>query len=73
MADQIGENVFYGGSGVDFITSTAINPERPNSVGLPREKDVIFCGSGRDTVEVDPGRVDVVASDCERVEVATVL
>jgi hypothetical protein len=33
----------------------------------PRKRDLVFCGSGRDTVGVDPGRVVLVASDYEMV------
>lgn len=67
-----GENVIYGGSGSDFIQATAINPDKPGSENTtPRKRDLVFCGSGRDVVIVDPGRIDVVTPDCERVYVRT--
>lgn len=67
-----GENVIYGGSGSDFIQATAINPDRPgNEKTTPKKKDLVFCGSGRDTVAVDPGRIDFVAPDCEKVLIRT--
>jgi Ca2+-binding RTX toxin-like protein len=67
-----GNNTLYGGGGNDFFQATAINPDRPGSEDTtPKKKDLVFCGSGRDTVVVDPGRIDVVASDCEKVYVRT--
>ncbi len=74
--DQImegkGNNKLYGGSGNDFFQATAIDPDTPGSENTTAKKrDLIFCGSGRDTVVVDPGRVDFVASDCEKVYVRT--
>lgn len=74
--DQImegkGNNRLFGGGGNDFFQATAINPDRPGSEDTtPKKRDLVFCGPGRDTVVVDPGRVDFVASDCERVFVRT--
>lgn len=68
-----GNNTMFGDSGNDFFQATAINPDRPGSEDTtPKKRDLVFCGSGsRDTVMVDPGRVDFVASDCERVYVRT--
>jgi Ca2+-binding RTX toxin-like protein len=67
-----GNNKLYGGSGNDFFQATAIDPDRPGSEKrTPKKKDLVFCGSGRDTVVVDPGGIDFVASDCERVYVRT--
>lgn len=68
-----GNNVMYGGSGNDFFQATAINPDEPGSEKTtPKKKDIVFCGSGsRDTVVVDPGGIDFVAKDCERVYVRT--
>jgi Ca2+-binding RTX toxin-like protein len=67
-----GNNILYGGGGDDFIQATAINPDRPGSEDrTPRERDLIFCGSGRDVVAVDPGNVDFVAPDCEKVLIRT--
>ncbi len=67
-----GENILHGGSGNDFFQATFINPDEPGSEKrTPKKRDLVFCGSGRDTVVVDPGNVDVVASDCERVFVRT--
>ena len=37
----------------------------------PKNRSLVFCGSGRNTVVVDTGRVDFVAKDCERVYVRT--
>ena len=75
-SDQIfegkGNNVFYGGDGNDFFQATAIDPDEPGSEKTtPRKRDLVFCGSGKDTVVVDPGRIDKVAPDCERVLVRT--
>ena len=67
-----GNNVMYGGRGNDFFQATAINPDEPSSEKTtPKKKDLIFCGSGRDTVVVDPGGIDFVGRDCERVYVRT--
>ncbi len=67
-----GENEMFGGEGDDFFQATAINPDRPGSEDMtPRKRDRVYCGDGRDVVVVDPGHVDVVASDCERVYVRT--
>ena len=67
-----GNNRLFGGDGNDFFQATAIDPDRPGSEDTtPKKKDLVFCGSGRDTVVVDPGRIDFVASDCERVYVMT--
>ena len=75
-SDQIfegkGNNVLYGGDGNDFFQATAIDPDEPgNEKTTPRKRDLVFCGSGKDTVVVDPGRIDKVAPDCERVLVRT--
>jgi len=65
-----GNNKFFGGGGNDFFQATAIDPDRPGSEDTtPKKRDLVFCGSGRDTVVVDPGGIDFVASDCERVYV----
>ena len=67
-----GNNTLFGGGGNDFFQATAIDPDRPGSVDTtPRKRDLVFCGSGRDTVVVDPGGIDFVASDCERVYART--
>jgi hypothetical protein len=67
-----GNNKLYGGDGNDFFQATAIDPDTPGSENTtPKKRDFVFCGSGRDTVVVDPGGVDYVASDCERVYVRT--
>ena len=67
-----GNNKFFGGGGNDFFQATAIDPDRPGSEDTtPKKRDLVFCGSGRDTVVVDPGGIDFVASDCERVYVRT--
>lgn len=67
-----GNNRLFTGDGNDFFQVTAIDPDRPGSEDTtPKKKDLVFCGSGRDVVVVDPGRVDFVASDCERVYVRT--
>lgn len=67
-----GENKLYGGGGNDFFQATAVNPDEPGSEDTtPRRRDLVFCGPGRDVVVVDPGRVDVVAPDCEKVYVRT--
>jgi hypothetical protein len=67
-----GNNILFGGSGNDFFQATAIDPDTPGSEETtPRKRDLVFCGAGRDAVVVDPGRVDFVASDCERVYVRT--
>lgn len=67
-----GENVLYGAGGDDFFQATAIDPDSPGSEKTtPKRKDLIYCGSGTDTVVVDPGGVDLAASDCERVFVRT--
>jgi Ca2+-binding RTX toxin-like protein len=66
-----GNNRLFGG-GNDFFQATAINPDRLGSEDTtPKQRDLVFCGPGRDVVVVDPGRVDFVASDCERVYVRT--
>jgi Ca2+-binding RTX toxin-like protein len=67
-----GNNTLFGGGGNDFFQATAIDADRPGSEDTtPKKRDLVFCGSGRDTVVVDPGGIDVVASDCERVYVRT--
>jgi len=67
-----GNNTLFGGGGNDFFQATAIDPDRPGSENTtPKKRDLVFCGSGRDTVVVDPGGIDFVASDCERVYVRT--
>ena len=67
-----GNNTLFGGGGNDFFQATAIDPDRPGSVNTtPKKRDLVFCGSGRDTVVVDPGGIDFVASDCERVYART--
>jgi Ca2+-binding RTX toxin-like protein len=67
-----GNNTLFGGGGKDFFQATAIDPDRPGSVDTtPKKRDLVFCGSGRDTVVVDPGGIDFAASDCERVYVRT--
>ncbi len=67
-----GNNTLFGGGGNDFFQATAIDPDRPGSVNTtPKKRDLVFCGFGRDTVVVDPGGIDFVASDCERVYVRT--
>ena len=72
LVEGRGENQMFGGDGNDFFQATAINFDRPGSEDTtPKERDRVYCGEGRDTVVVDPGRVDVVASDCERVYVRT--
>ena len=74
--DQIfegeGNNVLYGGAGNDFFQATAIDPDEPGSEETtPLKRDLVVCGSGRDTVVVDPGGIDTVAPDCEKVFVRT--
>jgi Ca2+-binding RTX toxin-like protein len=67
-----GNNTLFGGGGNDFFQATAIDPDRPGSVSTtPKKRDLMFCGTGRDTVVVDPGGIDFAASDCERVYVRT--
>lgn len=67
-----GNNKFFGGGGNDFFQATAIDPDRPGSEDTtPKKRDLVFCGSGRDTVVVDPGGIGFVAPDCERVYVRT--
>ena len=67
-----GNNLLFGGSGNDFFQATAIDPDRPGSGNTtPKKRDLVFCGPGRDTVAVDPGHVDFVASDCEEVLIRT--
>jgi Ca2+-binding RTX toxin-like protein len=67
-----GNNTLSGGSGNDFFQATAIDPDRPGSEKTtPKKKDLIFCGTGRDTVVVDPGGIDFVAKDCEKVFIRT--
>jgi Ca2+-binding RTX toxin-like protein len=67
-----GNNTLFGGGGNDFFQATAIDPDRPGSEDTtPKKRDLVFCGSGRDTVVVDPGGIDFVASDCEKVYVRT--
>jgi Ca2+-binding RTX toxin-like protein len=67
-----GNNTLFGGGGNDFFQATGIDADRPGSEDTtPKKRDLVFCGSGRDTVVVDPGGIDFVASDCERVYVRT--
>ena len=67
-----GRNRLFGGGGNDFFQATAIDPDRPGSEDTtPKKRDLVFCGSGRDVVVIDPGRIDSVAPDCERVYVRT--
>lgn len=67
-----GNNRLFGGGGNDFFQATAIDADRPGSEDTTlKKRDLVFCGSGRDVVVVDPGRVDFVARDCERVYVRT--
>lgn len=72
LIDGKGNNRLFGGGGNDFFQATAIDADRPGSEDTtPKKRDLVFCGSGGDTVVVDPGRVDFVARDCERVYVRT--
>ncbi len=67
-----GNNTLFGGSGNDFFQATYIDPDTPGSENTtPKKRDLVFCGSGTDAVVVDPGGIDFVASDCERVYVRT--
>ena len=67
-----GNNTLFGGGGNDFFQATYVDPDTPGSEDSTHKKrDLVFCGSGRDTVVVDPGGIDFVASDCERVYVRT--
>jgi Ca2+-binding RTX toxin-like protein len=67
-----GNNILFGGGGNDFFQATTIDPDRPGSEDTtPKKRDLVFCGSGRDTVVMDPGGIDFAASDCERVYVRT--
>ena len=68
-----GDDILFGGRGNDFFQAKYIDPDRPGSERTtPKKRDLVFCGSGsRDTVVVDPGGIDFVASDCERVYVRT--
>jgi Ca2+-binding RTX toxin-like protein len=67
-----GNNKLFGGGGNDFFQATAIDPDTPGSENTtPKKRDLVFCGSGKDAVVVDPGGIDFVASDCERVYVRT--
>ena len=67
-----GNNTLFGGGGNDFFQATYINPDIPGSEDTtPKKRDLVFCGSGRDVVVVDPGGIDFVASDCEKVYVRT--
>ena len=52
-----GNDVMYGDRSIDFIISVDRN-------GRP-ERDVVFCGSGRDEVFAD--RLDRIAGGCEKV------
>ena len=55
-----GNDVFYGGNGNDFIMAV----EAPFAYPDLQERDVIFCGPGKDTVYYQEG-VDRIF-DCER-------
>ena len=55
-----GNDVFYGGSGNDDIMAV----EAPFSQPYLQERDVVFCGPGKDTVYYQKG-VDRIF-DCER-------
>lgn len=50
-------DVMSGGAGDDLMSAA----------GIPDSKDIISCGPGNDTVQAD--KVDVVAKDCENVEI----
>lgn len=51
------KDIMSGGSGDDLMSAA----------GTPASKDIISCGPGNDTVQAD--EIDVVAKDCENVEI----
>ena len=55
-----GNDLFYGGTGDDDIIALEDRPQNPDA----QERDVVFCGPGRDTVYYQKG-VDRLF-DCER-------
>ncbi|GEM_PF-2024464 len=55
-----GNDVFYGGSGNDNITALEDRPQNTEA----QERDLVFCGAGKDTVYYQKG-VDRIF-DCER-------
>ena len=73
----VGTDDLRGGNGADTIvdgpwddssTDTVYGgPENDNinSAGIPAHRDVIYCGTGTDTVEADAA--DAVSADCENV------
>jgi Tol biopolymer transport system component len=62
VCGQSGADVIVPGAGKDTVWAGGGNDVIDVRDG---EKDVVHCGPGRDTVYAD--RIDVVASDCERV------
>lgn len=56
---DLGNDIMYGGGGDDVIISA--EPELPPS---RQHRDLVFCGSGKDTVFFRPP--DRVSGDCER-------
>ncbi len=62
ILDDLGEDYLSGGRGDDVISVAGLGPGPPK---LFDESDVIVCGGGLDEVDAHPS--DVVADDCEEV------
>jgi Ca2+-binding RTX toxin-like protein len=62
VLDDLGEDFLSGGPGDDVISVAGFGPGPPE---LFEESDEIVCGDGLDEVDAHPS--DVVANDCEEV------
>ena len=64
ILDDLGEDLLSGGRGDDAISVAGFGPGPPE---LFEESDKIVCGRGLDVVDAHPS--DVVANDCEEVNI----
>jgi Ca2+-binding RTX toxin-like protein len=64
ILDDLGEDLLSGGRGNDAISVAGFGPGPPE---LFEESDKIVCGPGLDAVDAHPS--DVVANDCEEVNI----
>ena len=64
ISDDLGADLFSGGHGNGAISLAGFGPGPPE---LFKESDKIVCGPGSDVVDAHPS--DVVANDCEEVNI----